>query len=413
MKMSEQGLNELLSVADAIRVIDSVPIAASAIRHVPPHWKRAGLSALREDVVSDRDYPPFDKALMDGFAVRSADFSNGPRDLELVGEVAAGGNASIAVPSGTCVAIMTGAAVPSDADAVLPVEISTTIGTRVHFSKAAKVGEAISKRAADLREGQIVLTRRSLIGPAQIGALVQVGAFSSVPTELFRCESSLTAHVLVTGDEIVGEADTPGPSQMRDVNGPMLAALLAAMDVRCGRSRVIDDEDQTREAIDRLVRENDILCVTGGMSMGKYDYVPKALIDLGFELKITKLKIKPGKPFVFATRERGGKTDYVFGLPGNPVSGFCCTVRLASRLIARLQGRSPTEPQLATLESALPTNGPREFYQPAVVNDSRVTPLGWKGSADVFTLARANALIVRPVDDRARAIGEEISIMQW
>jgi molybdopterin molybdotransferase len=141
--------------------------------------------------------------------------------------------------------------------------------------------------------------------------------------------------------------------------------------------------------------------------------VPRALVALGFDLKITKLRIKPGKPFVFATRQRAQKTDIVFGLPGNPVSGFCCTVRLTSRLIERMQGRVPAEPESAELESPLPTNGPREFYQPAIVEGSRVKPLGWKGSADVFTLARSNALIIRPIDDPARAAGDRVSILRF
>src|SRR5206468_10821071 len=135
--------------------------------------------------------------------------------------------------------------------------------------------------------------------------------------------------------------------------------------------------------------EHDVLFVTGGMSMGAYDYVPKILRELGVELRITKLRIKPGKPFVFGVKQ----TKFVFGLPGNPVSGFVCTVRLASRLIARLGGSTPREQWVeGTLTAALPANGPREFYQPAVARGGAVEPLHWKGSADIYTLARANAL---------------------
>ena len=259
----------------------------------------------------------------------------------------------------------------------------------------------------------MVLRRGTSIGPAQVGALVQVGAFEMIPKSLFECESSLHAQVLVTGDEIVDESDVPGTVQMRDVNGPMLAALLSSIGVSCTRSRVGDDWKQTRDAIEQLSGQNNLLFVTGGMSMGKYDYVPKALIDLGFDLKITRLRIKPGKPFIFATRERDGNADFVFGLPGNPVAGFCCTLRLASRLIARLQRRTPPEPESAMLAAALQANGPREFYQPAHLDGSSVMPFDWKGSADVFTLAQANALIIRPIDDPERAIGQAVSILRF
>lgn len=406
--MSEIGLGELMTVEEAIRVIDAVP--CSAIDSSAIH--RAAPGVLDVDVRSDRDYPPFDKALMDGYAVRSADVSQPGNELRIVGEVAAGGSGDIAIRNGECVAIMTGAAVPVDADAVLPVEVSEVIGSRVRFTKSAKPGDAISKRGSDLKQGDLVMEQGTPIGPAQVGALVQVGAAALIPRSAYECDSSLRGHVLVTGDEIVGEEETPSRMALRDANGPMLTALLASMGVNCRRSRVIDDAEQTRNAIDALARENHLLCVTGGMSMGKYDYVPKALIELGFELKITKLRIKPGKPFVFAVRKRNEKTDFVFGLPGNPVSGFCCSVRLVSRLVARLRGQSPANPETLTLRAPLAENGPREFYQPAVINGSAVTPLGWKGSADVFTLAKSNALVVRPITDRSRAIGESVSVMR-
>lgn len=411
--MSELGLDQLISVSDAIRKIDDILIPQSMMRSSRFPESPAMESMLGRDVISDRDYPPFDKSLMDGFAVRSADLAQGSRELGLVGEVAAGGSAQIAIPPGTCVAIMTGAQVPRDADAVVPVEMTHVVGDAVRFTRAAKPGDAISHRGADLREGEPVLPRGARIGPAQVGALVQVGAFELIPTDLFNSNSPLRGHVLVTGDEIVGESESPGLTQIRDVNGPMLAALLGSMGVRCERSRVIDDAKLTRESIDRLSRANDITFVTGGMSMGKYDYVPRVLVELGFDLRITKVKIKPGKPFVFATRTRPEKTDFVFGLPGNPVSSFCCTVRLASRLVDRLHGRSPRVTSAATLQMPLALNGPREFYQPAILQGSDVTPLNWKGSADVFTLARASALIVRPQDDPAREIGETVSIVRW
>jgi molybdopterin molybdotransferase len=306
---------------------------------------------------------------------------------------------------------MTGAPVPPEADTIVPIEETTSNGVRIEIRRSFKPGYALARRGSDLMAGSVILPRGSFIRPAQVGALVQVGAIDVLPETLFRSSSALGAHVLVTGDEIVGERESPGPLQMRDVNGPMLTALLTSMGVSCDRSRVIDDPAQTRDAIDTLSRSHHILFVTGGMSMGKYDYVPGALLELGFDLKITKLRVKPGKPFVFAVRERVGKTDFVFGLPGNPVAGFCCTLRLASRLVARLQRRVPCEPVLAPLAEPLGPNGPREFYQPAVVASAGVTPLGWEGSADVFTLAHANALLIRPTDDPARPVGDRARVL--
>jgi len=159
--------------------------------------------------------------------------------------------------------------------------------------------------------------------------------------------------------------------------------------------------------------EADVLFVTGGMSMGEYDYVPKVLLELGVELRITKLKIKPGKPFIFGVRGSDRRLCYLFGLPGNPLSGFVCAVRLASRLIDRLSGRSVRE-KWATgrLLEPLPANGPREFYQPAILSNGFVWALGWKGSADVFTLAGASGLLVRKENEAARQAGDIVNLLE-
>jgi molybdopterin molybdotransferase len=141
------------------------------------------------------------------------------------------------------------------------------------------------------------------------------------------------------------------------------------------------------------------------MSVGQHDHVPRLLREMGLDLKITKLRIKPGKPFVFATHKNG----FVFGLPGNPVSAFVCTLRLAARVLTRIAGGSPqTLNSTATLTEDLPANGPREFYQPAVLNGPTIRPLNWKGSADIYTLATANSLIIRPADAPLAPAGTSI-----
>ncbi len=189
----------------------------------------------------------------------------------------------------------------------------------------------------------------------------------------------------------------------------MLVSLLKRLACDVTDLGVVEDEPaRVRDALAAGMRF-DVLFVTGGMSMGAYDYVPRMLQELGADLKITKLRIKPGKPFVFA--EKDGR--FVFGLPGNPVSGFVCIIRLAARLLARLGGANP-EPRWLTapLLSALPANGPREFYQPALLNDAGVAPLGWKGSADVYTLAMANALLVRVENEPAKMIGSDARVLE-
>jgi molybdopterin molybdotransferase len=233
--------------------------------------------------------------------------------------------------------------------------------------------------------------------------------------------------VLSTGDELVAVGEEPGANQIRNSNNVMLVALLRKLgcEVRdLGTAR--DHPQAIRGAMEGALAEHGVLFVTGGMSMGTHDYVPRVISELGFEIRISKLRIKPGKPFVFAVRTASDSVSprYIFGLPGNPVSGFVSTVRLASRLLARLAGGQPREKWLAgKIDVGLPANGPREFYQPVVWSPvqggtsarsefATVTPLAWKGSADIFTLAAANALLVRPENEPALGKGTLVRVLE-
>jgi molybdopterin molybdotransferase len=256
--------------------------------------------------------------------------------------------------------------------------------------------------------------------------------------------------VLGTGDELVPVGDQPAAWQIRNSNNAMLVALLERLGCDVTDLGVApDDPDAIRDAIARAGPVADALFVTGGMSMGEYDFVPKVLVGLGYALKVSKVRVKPGKPFVFGVvssqssvvssegsrgADRAPTTDhgplttdsphFVFGLPGNPVSAFVCTLRLASRVLARMAGGVPQERWLAgRLEAGLPANGPREFYQPVVrrvptglksaQNElPAIDVLNWKGSADVFTLARANALLVRAENEPALPKGTMVRVLE-
>ena len=407
-RVSEPDVSDLLTVAEAIAVIDGVAVAP---RVVDLSLAEADGLVLAEDLLADRDYPPFDKSLMDGYAVRCADLAaNGSEPqglrqatLTVVGEIAAGAAAARGLAPGEAFAIMTGAPMPAGADGIVTVEDAEQQSETVRVLRSTTPGRFIAKRGSDVRDGTTVLRRGARLGPAQLAAAASVGA------SRVRVFAKPQAAVLATGDELVPVDQTPGPAQIRNSNSLMLVTLLKRLGCDVTDLGVVRD---TPEAVRSALLDGmrfDLLFVTGGMSMGRHDYVPRTLLDLGVDLPITKLRIKPGKPFVFGAKD--GR--FVFGLPGNPVSGFVCTVRLAARLLARLRGADP-EPRWvgAPLLAPLAANGPREFYQPVVLGEHGVNPLEWRGSADVYTLAAANALLARAESEPARSAGEVVRVLE-
>lgn len=391
--MSELNVTNLLTVEQALARIDAAVVTPrvgwASIRD------SAGL-VLADDIAADRDYPPFDRALVDGFAVRRSDLAGSRVELSVVGEVRAGQTPAGGIRAGEAMRIMTGAPLPDGADDCVPVEHTQTVGPHVRVIEFGTSGRLISRKGSDCRAGQTVLRRGELITPTMIAVLATLGVLR-VPVFLRP-----RAAVLSTGDELV---KCVGASAIRDANGPMLNALLRQLGCEVtDLGAVPDDPDAIRDAMRRGL-EHDLLVTSGGISMGAADHVPGVAQQLGVSLHVSKLRIKPGKPFLYGTVG----ACHFFGLPGNPVSAFCCTHRLVSRTVTRLRGLPIQEPwREAVLVGDLPANGSREFYQPAVLESDRVRVLHWKGSADVFTLSQANALLVRAADDPPRRTGERV-----
>jgi molybdopterin molybdotransferase len=347
--------------------------------------------------------PPFDKATMDGYAVRFADVVSDAVVLPVQAEVTAGRDAPPLRP-GHAIRIMTGAPVPAGADAVVRVELSKALpDERVELrGTPPRPGNNILPRAQEMKRGDIVLTAGSVIQPQTVGLLATVGRAA------VRVRPAAEVAVLVTGDELVDATEVPGPAQLRNSNGPMLAAQA----VRAGATvRSLGVARDTVESLGSHIQEGlqaSILVLSGGVSAGKLDLVPGVLAELGVQRHFHQVAMKPGKPLFFGSR---GDT-LVFGLPGNPVSSFCGFELFVRPAIRNLMGQIDAAPPWtkAELLNDFTYATDRPTYHPATlemvdgVNRVRVVP--WVGSSDLRALTAANALLVLPAGNHTHGAGQ-------
>lgn len=370
---------------------ESVPLAAAHGR------------CLAARAVSDVDLPPFEKSMMDGFALPSAGLTRAGGRLKLVGESRAGAPFHGALPPGSCVEIFTGAELPEGCDAVEMVERVRREGDWVVFDEAVKLGQNVSHRGEILRAGEDVYAPRRRLSAADLAVLAAIGG-DPVPVYVRPRVS-----VLTTGDELVPPRVKPGRGQIREGNTFYLAAACAALGctvVRCG---VVPDDPMLLElAFGTALDDSDVLVTTGGVSVGKYDLVGRTFEALGVEPLLHKVAVKPGKPIWFGMR---GSTP-VFGLPGNPVSallGFEVFVRGA---LVRLCGDDPVLERERILRGRWAgkpeKGGDRQNNLPARVRAgedgvSMLEPLPFRGSADIVAAARADALAIVPAGGEIRA----------
>jgi molybdopterin molybdotransferase len=347
---------------------------------------------LAEDVVSDIDMPPYDKALMDGYAVRASDFANGSADCIVIEEITAGHTPIHPVGPKQASRIMTGAPMPDGADAVVMVERSRALGGgRVHFEiTSVKPGQNVLRRGKEMQRGETILAAGAILRPQELGVLATVGRTT------IKAHRAPIVALMTTGDEVMEADQQPGPGQIRNGNSPMLAAQITRAGgvpryLGIGRDRV----DHLRELITDGLR-SPMLALSGGVSAGVADLVPGVLREMGVVAHFHKIAMKPGKPLFFGTR---GET-LVFGLPGNPVSSFVCFELFVRPAIRRLRGYSDAGPKWihADLTENFTYSTDRPTYHPAWLDPSddawRVRVVPWFGSADLRGLTRANALVL-------------------
>ena len=368
-------------------------------------WDALGF-VLAEEVKTDREYPPFNRSTRDGYAVRISEIAAGAT-LQCVAEIKAGDTVTQPLAPRTCVQIMTGAAVPPGADAVVMIEHTTRDGDSVRFDRAAQSGQNIVPRGSEAKRGETILSPGMRLGYAEVALAAQVGASQ------LRCASKPRVAILSTGDEIVSIDQNPGAFQIRNSNSVSLAAqvrLAGGEPVLLGNAA--DSSDDLRDKISRGLRE-DALVLSGGVSMGKYDLVEAVLKELGAEFFFDSVAIRPGKPAVFG---KCGNT-FVFGLPGNPVSTMVTFELFAVPAIDLLSGAPARDLPLlqARLGASLHEKTGLAHFLPARVEWRAGTPevkaLPWQGSGDIAALGRANCFLVVRADQGQVDAGETMPIL--
>jgi molybdopterin molybdotransferase len=365
---------------------------------------------LAEDVFSDIDIPPYPRSAMDGFALRAEDLKTYPTRLQIAGVVPAGTFPSFRIESGQAARIMTGAPVPQGADAVQRVESTRSNDEMVEILEPVSIGENIVPRGAEARCGEKVLKKGTTLDPAAVAVAATVGKIR------LRVGARPRVMVIATGDELVSPSEQPGPGQIRNSNATSLIAQTRAIGVQATDLGVAADDKRSLTELIQKGLSQDLLILSGGVSMGLLDLVKEALDDFDIKILFDKVALKPGKPTVFGVAPDGTP---VFGLPGNPVSTMVTFELLVRPALAKMAGSDqPRRPYLnAVLQGPLASRGPRRAYLPGWLESDTKTeglssahPITTRGSGDMLAFSKANALLVLPEDKERLEAGQIIQV---
>ena len=360
---------------------------------------------LARDVFYDSDLPLFDKSAMDGYACRREDLEQNPgQELEILETIYAGHPPRFSIGKGQAAKIMTGAMVPQGADCVFMKEVSEVRGTDRVVCRDAKTASNICYRAEDVQKGDLALAKGMLITSRHIPLLA--GAGISEPEVFNLPEVALFS----TGSELVEASETPLPHQIRNSNGPQLLSQLEAIGIKGSYGGIIrDSEEETEAKLREVMGKTDLVILSGGVSEGDSDFIPRVIEKLGFRIYLTRSAIQPGKPVIFAQRE----SQFCFGLAGNPVSSFIQFEHYIKPFLYRMMGHDYRLPSKWALMGSdyRRHRTERLKFIPAWLDENNVaTPVEYHGSAHIEALGRANCLMDIPLGVAEIKKGERVHV---
>lgn len=370
----------MISFEQALEII--INSAALTSKEIKPFTQSVNC-VLAEEVFSDMDLPPFNKSAMDGYACRKADLKE---TLTVIETIPAGVSPKKTVLQGQCSKIMTGSKLPEGADCVIKIEETETTGTQQVRYIGEKTNHNICFKGEDIKAGQQVLQSGTLIQPQHIAVLASVGKTNVL---VYR---KLKIGILSTGDELVEPDSIPGESSIRNSNAWQLLAQAEKMGLITSYYGIAADEkDDLTLKITRAEEENDMVILTGGVSMGDYDHVPEVLKNLGYDLLIQKIAVQPGSPTLFAVK----KGKIVFGLPGNPASSFVQFEMLVKPFSWMSMGYqyTPIVIKLPLASTYSRKKAERLSLIPVIVRDNKIELLDYHGSAHIHAYSSANGIL--------------------
>ena len=366
-------------------------------------FDRSAGRVLAEDIYADRDMPPFNRVTMDGIAISYSAFADGLRSFHVSGIQAAGDKPLHITDTSHCIEIMTGAVLPDTLDTVIRYEDVLITGSDAEIIiDTVKQGQNIHAKGRDKRYGDVVVTSGQLITPAIISVIASVGKTQVLVKKQPRVV------IISSGDELVDVHETPAPYQIRKSNNHTINAVLQQHGCAADMVHIPDDEAVTRTEIARCLKSYDAILLSGGVSMGKFDYIPQALQQTGVAKLFYKVQQRPGKPFWFGVNDQG---VLVFAFPGNPVATFMCLHRYFLPWLNATVGLDKKNEMYAALSEDFYFEPDLQYFlqvKTTLAADARLiaSPLMGNGSGDFANLADTDAFLELPADRSEFEAGE-------